>query len=93
MIERLLDTDGKCIATIEWTLTNDKGVQTNSGTHIYVYDLWCYKCNGSIPKLIDTIYKKTPTAKEVYWVRRDKYPGRTTVYKKERFKKWLMAKG
>ncbi len=92
MIEVLKDQDGKIIAYCEWTLTDPRGIQTNGGTHIYIYDLWTYKRNGSIPKIIKAIYKKTPTAENVYWVRRDKYPNRTTIYNKRRFSKWAAEK-
>ncbi len=90
MIEYLKDPEGRIICYCEYTLTNDRGIQTNGGTYIYIYDLWCYKRNGSIPKIIKAIYKKTPTAKNVYWERGTKYPERKLrIYKKEQFNRWL----
>lgn len=88
MLEMQFDEkDGKCVGVLEWTLADKNGKVTNGGEYLYIYELWCWKRNGCIPKFIKTIYKKAPTAKYAYWKRR-KYKGRAKCFTREQFLKW-----
>lgn len=84
MIDKIIDDDGKIIAYCEWTICDKDGVIKKEGEFLYVFDLWCYKRNGSIPKLIKIIYNKIPDIKYVYW--RNSKRDRFALYLKEQFK-------
>ena len=86
-IETLKANDGKVIAYCGWTLTDKEGNVKNNGEFIYIYDIWCHKRNGSIPKFIKIIDKKAPHIKFVYWNRR-KYH-KLKLFEKRRFMKWI----
>lgn len=86
-LEHLHDKEGKCIAFCDWTLCDEQGNVKNNGKFIYIYDIWCYKRNGSIPKFIKIIDKKAPNAKFVYW--RHTKRKRFKMYLRKRFDKYL----
>jgi hypothetical protein len=85
MTEQVNDKDGKCVAYIEYSLVNDKGILDDAGTYIFIRRLWIWSGLGSgyktIKYFIKTICEQFPKASVGYWKNRE-FNGSVRLYER-----------
>jgi hypothetical protein len=86
MMEQIEDKDGKCVAYIEYSLVNDKGVLDDKGTFIFIRRLWIWSGLGRGYKIIrgfiKTICEQFPQASVGYWKNRT-FKGSVRLYNRK----------
>lgn len=81
--EQVNDSCGRCVAYIEYSLVNDKGVLDDKGTFIFIRRLWIWEGLKSgyktIKYFIKTICEQFPQASNGYWKNRT-FEGSVRLY-------------
>jgi hypothetical protein len=83
MVETINDSEGRCIAFLEWSMVNAQGILDDKGEYVFVRELWIWKGMKHGLYLIKSFIKKIceefPQAKYGYW-KRKKYGDRVKVF-------------
>lgn len=89
MISKVLNRETYVVGYIEWEIVDERGQWTDTGSYIYIQDIWIhykYRHSKTMKVLIELVktHKLTQHTTHVYWCRH-KYNHRMKLFKKERF--------